>query len=138
MIYKSGYGGINVEIVNLSHFLDIHISILVESWKKHSSICLIWASIFLASHIFYNHSPISNLLCSIMTLHPDILHYYKFYDSRLTRGFCNKVKIKKLFRLPGFGSYWLRIFVSFLQDLPILSPSDFKTNYNDLGCQYWK
>ena len=29
-----------------------------------------------------------------MTLHPDILHYYKFYDSRLTRGPCNKVKIK--------------------------------------------
>ena len=138
MIYKAGYGGVNVEIVNLSHFLDIHISILVESWKKRSSMCLIWANIFLTSHNFFNHSPISNLLSNIMTLHPDILHYYKFYDSRLTRGPCNKVKIKKLFRLPSFGNYWLRISISFLQDLPIFFPSDFRTNYNDLACQYWK
>ena len=74
------------------------------------------------THFFY-HSPISNLLSNIMTLHPDISHYYKFYDSRLTRGPSNKVKIKKLFRLPSFSNYWLRIrvriSVSFLQDLPI-------------------
>ena len=160
MIHKAGCGGVNV---NLSHFLDISLSILVVSWKKRSNItvaykllsienhcvlslskqspikrsriCLIWANILLTSHIFY-HSPISNLLFNIMTLDPDILNY-KFCNDRLPekksyllkvigpqlwrRNSCFKIyqaALKSTRRLPSFSNYWLRISVSFLQDLP--------------------